>query len=90
MGGGIKIIILLRFAPGGNLRIFGNLHGFFNVFYKNADNAKTLGKWKKWVFVCFYQVKRVMGKRGFLIRFFLANEGFNGANGFRRGKRGKA
>ena len=51
MGGGIKIIFLLRFARGGNLRILAIYMVFFNVFYKNVDSAKTLGKWKKMGFL---------------------------------------
>ena len=53
MGGGIKIIIPLRFVPGGNLRILGNLHGFFNAFIKMRIALGLRVNGKKWVF-CMY------------------------------------
>ena len=51
--------------------------------------ADTLDKCKKWFLVCYLQMKRVIGKKGFF-KVFLANEGFNGPNGFRRGEGGKS
>ena len=69
MGGRIKIIYILRFAPGGNVGNLAVYMVFSMLFYKNADSAKTLDKWKKWFFICILQMKRVRGKKGFIARF---------------------
>jgi len=54
MGGRIKIIYILRFTPGGNLRNLAVYMVFSMFFYKNADSAKTLDKMEKVGFYMYF------------------------------------